>query len=248
MSVPFQILREYKQLGLSYTAVLVKLYLDEHGPTPVGLIADACGCSIRSVEMAIAKLRPLGLLSKGEPKKNSHDHDHGDHVNKGTAQESSGRSERSCGSAVNGDHSSDDPLFAKLIGFEVLPWLVEQLLAKVERAQLERQVEYHAYRLASGFKFKGHPARYLFSACLKNYAPPQGFHQHAYVARGGIPIEPTLVTSSGVQEQSPAPASEEEKLTTITRMLRSPISSVRRMGERLAADWNIEIPDAVKVV
>lgn len=242
MSVPFQVLRQYKQLGLSYTAVLVKLYLDEHGHSPLGLIADACECSIRSVEMAIAKLRVLGLLLKSESKKISHDHDHVDHVNKGTAQEFSGNSEGICGSDDGGDRPSNDPIFAKLIGYEVLPWLAEQLMVKVERSQLERQVEYHAHRLETGFKFKVHPARYLFSACLKNYAPPQDFHKRVYTVREGLPVEPKPIALPRAQEPAPAPVSEEEKQATIAQMLQSPIPSVRRMGQRLAIDWDIAMP------
>lgn len=175
MSVSFSELRRYKQLGLSYSAALVLLYLQEQGPSPIGTIADVVGCSTRCVEMALATIKRLGLFSGKNPKNISHDHDQHSHENKRTANGFSEPSEEAIAPAPDVEHA--DPLMVRLCGYDVLPWCATQVLQKLERGELqredvERQLGYHQTRLDSGFKFKSHPARFLFAAILKNYAPP----------------------------------------------------------------------------
>lgn len=175
VSVSFSELRRYKQLGLSYSAALVLLYLQEQGPSPIGTIADAVGCSTRCVEMALAAIKRLGLLSGKNPKNISHDHDQHSHENKRTTNGFSETSEETIAPAPDVRHT--DPLMARLCSYDVLPWCATQVLQQVERGELqredvERQLAYHQIRLDNGFKFKSHPARFLFTAILKNYAPP----------------------------------------------------------------------------
>lgn len=191
MSVSFSELRRYKQLGLSYSAALVLLYLQEQGPSPIGAIADAVGCSTRCVEMALAAIKRLGLLSGKSPKNISHDHDQHGHEDKRTANSFSEGSEEAIVPMPTVEHT--DPLMVRLCGYDVLPWCATQVLQKLEHGELqredvERQLAYHQTRLDSGFKFKSHPARFLFAAILKNYAPPVEASRHP--AHSGNDVRP----------------------------------------------------------
>lgn len=175
MSVSFSELRRYKQLGLSYSATLVLLFLQEYGPSPIGSIADAVGCSTRCVEMALSAIKRLGMLHEKEAKNISHDHDHHGHGDKGTAKGFSAQTEEA--SAGDSKDELEDPLMSRLCAYEVLPWCAAMVIQKIERGELqreevERQLAYHQVRLESGFKFRAHPARFLFAAILKGYAPP----------------------------------------------------------------------------
>jgi Winged helix-turn-helix DNA-binding len=175
VSLPFTRLRQLKEDGLSYSVVLVLAYLEANGYAPIGKIADACGISIRSTERAVAMLKERGLIPN--PQNLAHDHDIHGSKDKGTAPtltDSDGGYEPAVASQ---DAANDDPLRRQLLDYEVLPWCAAQVLQKIEQGELrredvERQLGYHQLRLDSGFKFKSHPARFLFSAILKNYAPP----------------------------------------------------------------------------
>lgn len=217
----FDELRQAKSLGFNLSILLVQAYLREHGPTPVGLIARACELSIRSVERAIAALKGKDLLPSLQTTKTSHDHaDHGSNQ-EGTATTTAG--------------VSDDPVMAKLLAFEVLPWCAEMLLAKVDRAVLERQLAFHEHRLAAGFPFKGHPARYLFRACLNDYMPPADFY-----AKPQQPARKAVVAAVPVEEK-PVEMTREGALTTIRLGMRSKLPHMRAEAERLAARWDIDL-------
>ena len=216
----FDELRQAKALGFNLSVLLVQAYLREHGPTPVGLIARACELSIRSVERAIAALKGKDLLPSPRTTKTSHDH--ADH---GSNQE---------GTATTTAVETDDPVMAKLLAFEVLPWCAEMLLAKVDRAVLERQLAFHEHRLASGFPFKGHPARYLFRACLNDYMPPADFYAK--------PNKPAQARQAVVPvEEKPVEMTREGALTTIRLGMRSKLPHMRAEAERLAARWDIDL-------
>jgi len=231
------------------SAVLVLSYLNAYGFTPMGKIADACDLSVSSVEKALAKLKALKLLPKNSPQKIEHDHDQFMDLTKGTEQVSTGLAVEDCGGV---DHQADaDPIREKLLAFDVLPWCVDTIMVKLHQAELRRedvlrQLDYHAFRLAKGFKFKAHPARYVFSAILKGYAPPENFHTQSHKAREGV-VEAVKVPApyQRPQEATEAPVAPEE---TIRTMLRSPIVSVRRMAIKLAADWGVDIPELQAVV
>lgn len=192
MSTSFSELRRYKQLGLSYSAVLVLCYLQEYGPHPVGAIADAVGCSTRCVEMAMSAIKRLGMTPEKEAKNISHDHDHHGHGDKGTAKGFSAPGE----GAIAGDlrDEIEDPLMSRLCAYEVLPWCAAMVIQKIERGELqrqevERQLAYHQVRLESGFKFRSHPARFLFAAILKGYAPPaEAQSQASHSGCNGSPV------------------------------------------------------------
>lgn len=236
MSLSLRKLRELKERALPLSTILVKVFLDENGTAPIGVIADACGISIRSVERSLASLKRLGLL----PTNLSHDHDHGHGDHEGTATALSV-------DEPQGGLSSDkpvDPLEANLLEHEVLPWCVDTLMDKVEREVLKRQLDYHAFRLASGFKFKGHPARYLFSACLHDYAPPEGYHANQYKTAHGIPLAPKVETYvAPAKPASDEPLSHEKKVETLRAMLAKPMPASKRLAQKLAGEWGINLLD-----
>lgn len=239
MSLSFNELRTLKAQGLSYSAVLVKSYLDEHGFVPVGFIADACGLSVRSVDRAIADLKRLGLLSSVSKTKMAHDHANHGSCNKGTKPVLADKA----GEEVA---KTDDPIRDQLSAYEVLPWCVDILLERCDRQVLERQLAHHAFRLEKGFKFKSHAAAYLFRACLHDYAPPEGYHSSAHKTREGLSLESEPQPRPPVFEPAPeAPVSQEE---VVREMLSSPLPSVRRMGIRLAKDWGVRLPEIASAV
>lgn len=227
------------------------MFLEEQGPAPLGKIADACGCSVRCVQLAIAAIKRLGLLSGKKTKSISHDHaDHGSQK-EGTAQSVA---EEDCATATD-EHQADgdrpvDPLRSSLEAYEILPWCVEQILAKIElgellRTNVEQQLAFHQFRLDNGFRFKAHPAKFLFSAILRQFAPPEGYFATAHKKHEGISSEPKPIYRAPAPRQEPVePASLEDKAATIRTMLASPLASVRRLGTRLAADWGVSIPSA----
>ena len=244
MSLSFQQLRHFKDLGLNYSAVLVKAFLDENGFTPIGIIAEACDLSTRSVERALVALKARNLLSQKGSTSMTHDHAVMDHGNKGTATQLTGDREHQADTV-------DDPIRSRLIEHEVLPWCVDALIAKCDRQLLVQQLEYHEYRLAHGFKFRGHPARYLFSACLHNYAPPEGFFAARHKAQEGplnepkVPQHPPAPTKPITEAPVNEPATAEQRAETIQQMLASPIPGVRRLAAKLAADWGVALPSSI---
>jgi hypothetical protein len=214
----FDELRQAKAHGFNLSVLLVQAYIRENGPTPVGLIASACELSIRSVERAIAALKGKGLLQTTKTS-----HDHADH---GSNQE---------GTTTTTAVVSDDPVLAKLLAFEVLPWCAEMLLAKVDRAVLERQLAFHEHRLQTGFPFKGHPARYLFRACLNDYMPPADFYArpHKPAPRKAEPVAPV--------EAPQVEMTREGAITTIRLGMKSRLPHMRAEAERLAARFEIDL-------
>lgn len=131
-----------------------------------------------------------------------------------------------------------DPLAAALLEAEVLPWCVEILLAKVDRQVLEKQLSYHRHRLANGFPFKAHPAKFLFRACLNDYPPPQDYFATQNRPAVAEPQAPT-------PERSPATApvvemTREGAMTVIRMGMRSKLPVLREQALRLAAEWAID--------
>jgi hypothetical protein len=234
VSIPFRELRQLRQLGLSMSSLLVKAYLDEAGFQPIGKIADACGVSVSSVERSLAQLKKLGLL----PAKMKHDM-----IIKHTEDKEPSSEVRATSGIDEGADTvkDDDPIRQQLMDYEVLPWLVDQLLVKVDRQELTRQLEYHGHRLAHGFRFRSHPARFLFTACLKRFDPPEGYHAHRHKAREGIQEPPKA--SEPIQPMQAAPEATQSPEEVIREMLRSPIVSVRRMAVKLAVSWGVSIPE-----
>jgi hypothetical protein len=215
----FDELRQAKAHGVNLTILMVQAYLRENGPTPVGLIARACELSIRSVERSIAALKEKGALPSSQTTKTSHDHaDHGSNQ-EGTAPT-----------------VSDDPVVNQLLAYEVLPWCADMLVAKVDRAVLERQLAFHAHRLDSGFPFKGHPARYLFRACLNDYQPPQDFY-----AKPHQPAARPRVEAPRPVEAPQVEMTREGAMTTIRLGMKSKLPHMRAEAQRLAERWQIDL-------
>jgi hypothetical protein len=232
----FEELRQAKAHGFNLTILMVQAYLRDHGPTPVGLIARACEVSIRSVERSIAALKAKGLGPFYKTTKESHDHVFHGSNQEGTATTTAVSDDKS----VAREHT--DPLGSQLLAFEVLPWCVDALLAKVNREVLTRQLAFHAHRLSSGFVFKGHPARYLFRACLNDYQPPQEFHATVHKQREGLPTrgEPSRAAARPVE----APVTQmtrEGALTIIKLGIRSKLPRMREEALRLAAAWQVDL-------
>lgn len=243
--------------GASMPTLIVLAYLRKNGETPLGLLAKACRLSERSVQRALAAIKRLGLPTTNL----SHDHDHGDHVNKGTTTNLAGEIPSNDKSdtppttnmaemptstdTIDAPEANKtiDPIREKLIKYEVYAWCVDNLMAKVDRKVLECQLEYHAFRLAHNFKFTKHPATYLHSACLRDFVAPEGFHASAHKARAGIKDTP-----KGVQIVRPAPQEEKplddaQKIDTLRKMMAQPIPAAKRMAAKLARDWGINMED-----
>jgi DNA-binding MarR family transcriptional regulator len=236
MGATFARLCQLKKAGLSLSAVQVLLYVEEHGAAAVGVIADACEVSISSVEKALAAIRRLGLLQQN-PAKHDHDHSHGSKKE---------RQQRITARAVKLDDAGDgqaevDPVAGQLLELEVWPACVEVLMAKVPRAQLEQQLAYHRHRLERGFKFKSHPAKYLYRACLENYAPPADFHQVAHRVREGI-APTSSPTPTAVPVQTPAAQMTREGAWTVfKRGIRSSVPAIKAEAIRLAEVWEFDL-------
>lgn len=230
MPSSFQELCEAKAHGFSLTVLLVQSYLRENGPTPVGLIARACDISERSVERSIAALKAKGLMPSFETTKKSHDHVTHGSIHKGTP------------TPLADPAATADPLARQLLAYEVLPWCVDALLAKVDRAVLTRQLQFHAHRLAAGFAFKGHPARYLFRACLNDYQPPAEFHETRHRERESLPPrKPAQPVAARPVDEPVAQMTREGALTTIRLGLRSRLPHMREEALRLAAVWEVDV-------
>jgi DNA-binding transcriptional ArsR family regulator len=232
----FEELRQAKAHGFNLTILMVQAFLRDHGPTPVGLIARACEVSIRSVERSLVALKAKGLVPVQKTTKESHDHVfHGSNL-KGTATTTAVSDDK----AVVVEHA--DPLARQLLAFEVLPWCVDALLAKVDREVLARQLTFHAHRLASGFVFKGHPARYLFRACLNDYQAPGDFHATAHKQREGLPTTREPARAGAQPVVAPlAPMTREGALTIIRLGMRSKLPRMREEALRLAATWQVDV-------
>lgn len=222
----FAELRRAKELGLNLTALLVKSYLDEHGATPVGLIARACMTSVRSVERAIALLKEKGLFFVSSNAKMTHEHDH-------SVQEEEGSASVSSAAPV----ASADPVAQALLDEGVLPWCVEVLRTKVSEEVLLRQLRYHRHRLEGGFKFKAHPAKFLFKACLNDWQPPQD-----YFERQNRPHEPQAPAKAAAVPvaQPQAEMTREGALSVVRLGLKSRLPHMREQALRLAAQFDID--------
>lgn len=256
----FSMLSRAKSLGFNFTAVLVQAFLEERGFAPIGVIADACGVSPRSVERAIAQLRSHGLLPV--KKTTFLSHDHADHSFKEIGAPTA---VAACTAVADGKPAtvgaaapdpaqggSGSPLAERLLAHGILPWCVEQVLAKVDEAVIERQLAYHEHRLATGFTFKAHPARYLFRACLNDYLAPEGFQAPQLVA----PVRPA-VRAAGLlpatvpppaagaaqpapEQAAPAPMTRAGALSAIRLGMRSRMPAMRAEALRLAEAFGID--------
>jgi hypothetical protein len=244
----FDELRRAKELGLNLTTVLVKVYLDEHGHSPLGQIAKACNVSIRSVERAIALLKSLGFFNNQKTTSMTHDHDKHFSKNNRTASDLTGHSD-GLDAPAQPDRHAGDPLAQQLLAAEVLPWCVDILLAKVDRTVIERQLAYHAHRVAAGYRFKSHPAKFLFAACLNDYMPPQDFH----AARQKPAHAPAPTPAAAGREATGpggAPARVEEAPVELTRSgamtvirmgIKSKLPTMRQEALRLARVWDVDL-------
>jgi hypothetical protein len=231
----FTELRRAKELGLNFTTVLVKSYLDEHGLSPLGQIARACDVSIRSVERAIVTLKAVGFFYNQKTTSMSHDHDIHLLENKGTATGLTGVSD----TADVPDPHAGDALAQALLAAEVLPWCVDILLARVDRAAIERQLAYHAHRVERGYRFKSHPAKFLFAACLNDYMPPQDFHA-ARQKPADKPVAAPAVEPAKVEE-APVEMTRSGALTVIRMGIKSKLPTMRAEALRLARVWNVDL-------
>ncbi len=240
----FSMLSRAKSLGFNFTAVLVQAFLEERGFAPIGVIADACGVSPRSVERAIALLRSHGLLSV--KKTTFLSHDHADHSFKevGAPTAVAAPTATAGGPAATADAAAPgSPLAERLLAHGILPWCVDQVLANVDEAAIERQLAYHEHRLAKGFTFKAHPARYLFRACLNDYLPPEGFHapKPAEAPRPAAraatrAAEPAATPAEAV----PTPMTRAGALSAVRLGMRSKLPAMRAEALRLAAEFGID--------
>lgn len=236
MPSTFAELRLAKARGFNLTVLLVESFLRENGPAPVGSIARACEVSERSVERALAALKANDALPSFETTKKSHDH-----VTHGSIQEGT-----TAKTAVSDDIV--DPIARELLAYEVLPWCVDALLAKVDREVLTRQLGFHAHRLASGFPFKGHPARYLFRACLNDYQPPQDFHETKHREAENLPARKPRVQRDVQPVAAPVAEMTREGAMTIIRLgLRSRLPHMRDEALKLAATWQVDTSAMLQV-
>lgn len=221
----FAELRRAKELGLNLTVLLVKSYFDENGPTPLGLVARACQTSVRSVERAIALLKEKGLFLGSSKTNLTHEHDHSVQKEEGSASVSS--LSPAC---------SDDPLAQALLAEGVLPWCVEVLMTKVSAEVLERQLRYHRHRLSVGFKFKAHPAKFLFKACLNDWQAPQD-----YFERQNRPEAPAKQPQQAVPaEQKQTEMTREGALSVVRIGLKSKLPHLREQALELARRFAID--------
>lgn len=267
----FAMLSRAKSLGFNLTAVLVQAFLEERGYAPIGVIADACQVSPRSVERAIAQLKAQGLLPQKKTSFLSHDHaDHSNKVNGAPTATAVVPAAAGGPAATTGAPAAPlSPLAERLLAHGILPWCVDQLVAGVDEAVIERQLAYHEHRLATGFAFKAHPARYLFRACLNDYQAPEGYAAphavatpQAAAARHGDPSaaprpvaavprrEPVRASAQPAEaptrpadappEAAPAPMTRAGALAAIRLGLRSKLPFMRAEALRLAAEWGVD--------
>jgi hypothetical protein len=239
----FADLRRAKELGLNLTSVLVKAYLDEHGPSPLGQIARACDVSIRSVERAIASLKTTGFFYSQKTTSMTHDHVLHFSERDRTATEMTAATDAVVAPSVEERHAAD-PLAMRLLDAGVLPWCVDTLLAKVDRAAIERQLAYHEHRVNAGYRFKAHPAKFLFAACLNDYAPPADYHvaRQRPQAAGSAPSEAVTAAPAPAPE-APVELTRAGALTVIRMGVRSKLPSMRQEALRLAKVWHVDLRD-----
>ncbi|MFN3431649.1 MAG: hypothetical protein ACK46X_17055 [Candidatus Sericytochromatia bacterium] len=238
----FADLRRAKELGLNLTTVLVKAYLDENGPSPMGQIARACDVSIRSVERAIASLKTTGFFYS--QKTTSMTHDHVLHLSERdrTATGMTAGTDGVVAPSVEERHAAD-PLAMRLLDAGVLPWCVDTLLAKVDRAAIERQLAYHEHRLNVGYKFKAHPAKFLFAACLNDYAPPADYHVVRQQPRAAVSAPSEVAAAPAPAPEAPVELTRAGALTVIRMGVRSKLPSMRQEALRLARVWGVDLRD-----
>lgn len=233
----FAMLSRAKSLGFNLTAVLVQAFLEERGFAPIGVIAEACQVSPRSVERAIALLKANGLLPV--KKTTFLSHDHADHSNKEIGTPTAVAAVPATGDVPAATAGAASPLAERLLAHGILPWCVDQVLAKVDEAVIERQLAYHEHRLATGFVFKAHPARYLFRACLNDYQAPEGFHVPRPVVAPARPATPAPEPAP-MAATEPAPMSRAGALSAIRLGMKSKLPAMRAEALRLAEQFGID--------
>lgn len=237
MSIPFAELRKLKSAGLSLSAILVHSYVEEHGPTPYGLIAQACGISVRSVELAFEKFRELELVPV--TKKISHEHVTTEH---------------------NDDHEHPqpvadepakpcEPLETALLETGLKPWAVQDLLARLQaceftRERVENQLAYHRHRLAVGYKFKN-PQGFLFRAIVHNWLPLDTYHRDRQpdAPQPAPRVAPAPARPVAEPDARDATTTLEDRMTSVRVMLASPLAVVRASGRRRAAEWGLPLAE-----
>ncbi len=231
MSSLFDALVEARGFGWNFSTMLVKAYLDERGMHPVGLIADACALSVRTVERALAVLKQSSSSEKSFLTTLSHDHDKHNKISKSTT------TGMACVAGPDKTGLSaiwaTDPLAERLLACEVLPWCVEIIMTRVQREVIERQLDAHAWRLKTGYPFKSHPARFLFRACLNDYALPD--------VRTTVASEPQAFPLPEPVPAVGATMTREGALNVIRMGLRSRLPVMREEALRLARAWDIDV-------
>jgi hypothetical protein len=248
----FNELRRAKELGLNLTAGLVKAYVNEHGYAPIGQIARACDVSILSVVRAIAALKASSFLKNQKTTSMTHDHDIHFSKNNRTASVVTGVSDDAVATQNPvAAHHAADPLAMKLLEADVLPWCVDIILNRVDRAVIERQLAFHQHRVASGYRFKSHPAKFLFAACLNDYMPPQDYHAARQRPETATMTAPRSRAAGRVAAAEPEPVSVVEEapvemtrsgaLTVIRMGVRSKLPTMRQEAIRLARVWSVDL-------
>lgn len=230
MSIPFAELKKLKALKLSLSAILVLSYYQEHGPTPYGLIAQACGISIRSVELAFEKFKQLDLLTVAK----NFSHEHVKTENKDiyeSPQISAAETERIC-----------DPLEQALLDTGLKPWAVQDLLAKMHagefpRERVENQLAYHQHRLNTGYAFKN-PQGFLYRAIVQNWLPLDNYHRDQ---QPDAPPPAKPVTPEPERPVVAPPLTDAEREAQALEWLASPNPAVRRAGLRAAQEMGLDV-------
>jgi hypothetical protein len=155
------------------------------------------------------------------------------------------------------DRHQQDPLAMRLLEAEVLPWCVDILLSKVDRAVIERQLGFHAHRVEAGFRFKSHPAKFLFTACLNDYMPPADYHtaRQRAAATASRPVsvnDPVETARPAVAPEAPVEMTRSGAMTVIRMGVKSKLPTMRQEALRLARVWNVDLrelgapPDAIE--
>lgn len=164
----FQRITDFLDAELTPMQVLVALALEADGPCPKGTWADAWGCSVRTIEVALKAARQAGV----SPAKNSsHDDRRIEHgKERGAAQEVAQPA------ADPAELTDADPLVVALRAEGIFPGAAVNLLKSCGRERVARQLDHHAERKAAGwaFKLKGQPVEpghYLRLAILGDWSP-----------------------------------------------------------------------------
>ena len=202
---------------LPKSAILVALFLEEHGRQPIGRIADATGLSDASVYAALKAIQKLG-------------HDpcikHNDHV----------RTPQEVGADSSCPQNADNSPQAQLEAAGIWPGPAARLLALYGPERIAQQLAHHAARLAAGFKFRGAPAAYLYSAIVHDYAapwsPPPGLQE---ARKGASTSDRDRVDPRAIQQEP----SDDEKRQRLAWYARKRDPQLIEEGRRLAASWGM---------